>query len=134
VTDAQRSLRQCIKDTSTNGKPKKVFVSANFSVGDLYAEEKTNTWTAFVKGHLPRHIVEASQRPFDQFGFNLGFRRNIRGFQHLLQFTVVSPVRRADVGKKRRAKRGRRAASSHYAKKKFVWGISLNLDTALGLV
>ena len=119
-------------------KPTTFYVSANYSLGDLYDEGNQVSWAnRFIGGIYLGIFLEASAHPFQQFGGIVGFRRNlIPPLDELLPLQTVSPflgwiwVRNDKVG----GAAADPTVSSEYAKPRFLWGLSLNLDKALGWI
>jgi hypothetical protein len=119
-------------------KPTGFYIAANYAFGDLYDEGKeTNFANRFFGGMYLGVFVQASRRPFEQFGTIIGFRRHfIPWLETYLPLDTVSPylgvvwVRNDSLS----ASPTGPTLSSHYGKAQFVTGLSLNLDKALGWV
>jgi hypothetical protein len=122
--------------------PTGFLIGINYSVGDILTEpDSVGTWSRehlgyFLQGLYFGGAIQGSRRPFDQAGAILGFRYNpIPFLNRVVDFETVSPFVGAVWTKHDRVDdAGNRLGDRKYGSGDFVWGVSLNLDKALGWV
>lgn len=109
--------------------PTGFFVGINYALGDVMGAP-----SGFVDGLFVGGTVQGSRRPFDQVGVHLGFRHNpLPVLDRLVSFETVSPyVGLAWTRSDRVDEEGSRREHRQYGRRELVWGVSLNLDKALG--
>jgi hypothetical protein len=114
-------------------KPKEFFVGIDYTIGDILDDSKQSRLRSFRDGLYVGLTLEGSSRPFNQLGVSLGFRHNPLGF---VTFDAVSPYIAIIWARSDRLS-GSPASPNidyKYGKGKVVYGLSLNLDKALGWV
>lgn len=135
---ALTQLRQTKYDSETktldlDEKPTEFLIGVNYALGDLLQDDARATFKRFVSGMFFSLLVEASTSPFDQLGATIGFRHSPPKLDSYLSFETVSPYvgvlwARNDHTSDDDPNR----IESAYGKRSVVWGLSLNLDKALG--
>jgi hypothetical protein len=130
--DESNSLQ--LKETPTG-----FFVGFNYSFGDILtdpAETDAGVLRRFWEGMYVGGAVQGSRRPFDQAGVHLGFRYNpLPLLGNVLNFETVSPYVGLVWTKNDQVDaEGNRVGERRYGRRELVWGVSLNLDKALGWV
>jgi hypothetical protein len=119
--------------------PTGFFVGFNYSFGDILtdpAETDAGVLRRFWEGMYVGGAVQGSRRPFDQAGVHMGFRYNpLPLLGDVLNFETVSPYMGLVWTKNDQVDaEGNRLGDRRYGRGEFVWGVSLNLDKALGWV
>ncbi|HEX8212303.1 MAG TPA: hypothetical protein VF584_19160 [Longimicrobium sp.] len=114
-------------------------VAFNYSFGDILtdpADLSGGVVTRLLHGLTVGGTLQASRRPFDQVGATAGLRYNpIPYLNSLLSFETVSPFAGVVWTKDDRVDAdGNEAEDRRYGRGNFIWGVSLNLDKALGWV
>jgi hypothetical protein len=130
-------------ETSHTLQPRKTptafSVGFNYSFGDILTDPAdlrggrlTKLWNGLSMGAT----LQASRRPFDQIGASAGLRYNpIPVLDKLVSFETVSPFVGIVWNKNDRVDAaGNRLEGRRYGRGTFVWGVSLNLDKAMGWV
>lgn len=113
--------------------PNQFMVGLDYTYGDLFDDAKQSGLRSFLEGFYLGLAVEGSTSPFNQIALTLGFR-HVPGLEKYVSFEAVSPyvgyllVRNDRIVESS----GSTAIESKYAKKEFVYGLSLNLSKALG--
>jgi hypothetical protein len=119
--------------------PTGFFIGINYSFGDILTDptEAGGTWLSnFFSGMYVGGALQGSRRPFDQAGVHLGFRNNPLPFlRDVLDFETVSPYVGLVWTKNDQVdSSGNLLGDRRYGRRELVWGVSLNLDKALGWV
>lgn len=119
--------------------PTGFFIGVNFSFGDILtdpADIEAGVLRRFWEGMYVGGAVQGSRRPFDQAGVHLGFRNNpLPLLRDMLNFETVSPYVGLVWTKNDQVDaEGNRVGERRFGRREFIWGVSLNLDKALGWV
>lgn len=121
------------KTLKPDKKPDEFLIGINYAVEDLFANDEATGVHSFLGGLFASLLVEASKTPFNQIAATVGFRRNLPFLEDFLTFTTVSPY--VGIVWVRNDRIQLDGASSNvksgYSKRKFITGLSLNLDKAL---
>ena len=130
----QVKYNETSKTFEPDKKPTEFFIGVDYQLGDLYDERRANALQQFLAGVYVGVALEASTRPFNQVAATLGFRRDLPWFDQFLTFEAVSPYVGVVWARNDRpaAPGADSRVESKYGKGKFIYGLSLNLDKALG--
>lgn len=135
---ALTELRQAKYDSETNtfdldDKPTAFLIGVNYAVGDLLRDAAPSSLERFANGTFISLLLEGSKTPFDQIGAAIGFRHSPPGLDSFLSLETVSPYVGLIWGRNDRAEsETSNRIESTYGRRSIVWGLSLNLDKALG--
>ena len=135
---ALTKLRQAKYDSETNtfdldDKPTAFLIGINYALGDLLRDEGPSSFEKFASGMFISLLLEGSKTPFDQVGAAIGFRHSPPGLASFLSLETVSPYVGLLWGRNDRVADGSpNRIESAYGRRSIVWGLSLNLDKALG--
>jgi len=134
TTAHQFKYNQTTQSIQPIANPKEFFVGLDYTLGDIFDAANPSALNSFKDGIYLGLMLEASSRPFNQVGVSLGFRHN--PIAQFVNFDAVSPFVAAVWARSDRVSGSGAAASidSKYGKGKVVFGLSLNLDKALGWV
>lgn len=121
------------KTLQPNKKPEEFLIGINYAMEDLFANDEATGVGSFLGGLYASLLVEASKTPFNQIAATVGLRRNLPFLEDFLTFATVSPyVGIVWVRNDRIQPDGASSnVKSGYSKRKFITGLSLNLDKAL---
>lgn len=119
--------------------PTGFFIGINYTFGDILsdpAKANGDPFANFFSGMYVGGTLQGSRRPFDQAGVHVGFRNNPLPFlNEVVSFETVSPYVGIVWTKNDRVDdAGNLLGERRYGRGEFVWGVSLNLDKALGWV
>ncbi len=136
---AYTKVRQIKYDEATrslqpNAKPKEFFIGVDYTIGDLFDDASRSSIRSFLDGVYMGLMLEGSTQPFNQLALTLGFRHNLPGLEKFVTFEAVSPYLGVVWARNDRLVGSGVSSSvdSNYGKGRFVFGLSLNLDKALG--
>ena len=134
TTAHQFKYNQTTQSIQPIANPKEFFVGIDYTLGDIFDAANPSALNSFKDGIYLGMMLEASSRPFNQLGVSLGFRHN--PMAQFVNFDAVSPYVAVVWARSDRVSGSGASTSidSRYGKGKVVFGLSLNLDKALGWV
>lgn len=122
------------EDTFEPGhKPTELLLGINYSLHDVFQNERSTGIGAFVQGVYFGFLMEPSRRPFNQIATTIGFRHSPPPFESLFSLETVSPYiglvwARDDVPDAS----SENHVKTRYGKRALIMGFALGLDRALG--
>lgn len=115
-----------------DSKPTEMLLGINYSMQDMFHDDKTTGLSAFLRGIYLGVLLEPTRRPFNQIATVAGFRHSPPPFESLFSLETVSPYiglvwARDDVPSENSDH-----VKSRYGKRSLILGFALGLDRALG--